>query len=326
MSENALLEYESAQVEYPMEALADSGDNTTFDTQATLLSGRSGFEPVVRPNGLATGGVVRVAVSASNDVVDVDALSCWLAGVKTSVAADLDVAITRPATDVSKVNSITVTAGGAIAVVAGTDGSDQTFTETRGQAGGPPLIPVDSIEIAQVRLTTSAAAVVASNEILRQIGVHVEMFGQPGYEISYVDGKVVFNSALPAIHTGNVPKQVFASYSEALMSDAGDTSDFVPPEKSFSVNSQKIYRKTKASKSESLGNGSFNYYHDDGITDPLLQLVGEKLWFRFYQDQYKTPHLLTQSTLGISRSFPAEGVEVTACTLTPDSETVGQDS
>ena len=141
-----------------MAALSDSGDHKKFTSGDGLWSGASGKEPDVKPDGLATGGEVSTADSGSNDVVDVAALTCYLAGVETSVAASADFSITRPASDVAKVNSITVTSAGALSEVEGTDGSDGTFSAERGAAGGPPYIPEGSIEIAQVRLTTAAAA------------------------------------------------------------------------------------------------------------------------------------------------------------------------
>ena len=38
------------------------------------------------------------------------------------------------------------------------------------------------------------------------------------------------------------------------------------------------------------------------MSDGLVQLKNETLWFKFYPDRYKTPYLLTQGKLGISRS------------------------
>src|SRR5512143_2984440 len=158
---NAKLQYEAGQALVAMAAMTDSGDQQTFTlANASVWSSKSGYDPQIFPNGLATGGAVVPAVSGTNDKIDVAALTCYLAGVLTSVAAAADTSITRPATAVSKIDSITVTSAGAIAVVAGTDGSTTAFSETRAAAGGPPLIPVGSIEIAQVRLISNTAAAI----------------------------------------------------------------------------------------------------------------------------------------------------------------------
>ena len=84
-AENAKLQYEAGQNATAMSALTNSGDETTFTSGASLWSGKSGYAPVVRPNGLLTGGAV--TVHADNDKVTVAALTCNLQGVVTSVAA-----------------------------------------------------------------------------------------------------------------------------------------------------------------------------------------------------------------------------------------------
>ena len=57
-AENAKLQYEAGQNAAAMAALTNSGDATNFTSAASLWSGRSGYAPVVRPNGLLTGGAV----------------------------------------------------------------------------------------------------------------------------------------------------------------------------------------------------------------------------------------------------------------------------
>jgi hypothetical protein len=311
-AENAKLQYEAGQNAVAMSALTDSGDHTSFTSAASLWSGRSGFAPTVRPNGLLTGGAV--TTHATNNTVTTAALTVNLNGTVTSVAAGTGT-VTRPAGAVSKVCSITVNAAGAIAVVAGTDGATTAFSETRAAAGGPPLIPVDSVEIAQVRMTTSAAAVIASTEIYQVVGLHQERADFPLYTIAYGSGSISFLAALDLIHTGTVPKKVFASYASPIFADVALASDFVPPETSHSVSSTPIYGTTLGSTSSSLGQGSFTAYVDDGVTDALVVLKNNLLWFKFYPDRYKAPYLLAQGKLGISRTFPAGDNLAAACTI-----------
>jgi hypothetical protein len=312
-AENAKLQYEAGQNAVAMSALTNSGDETTFTSAASLWSGRSGYAPVVRPNGVLTGGAV--TTHATNNLVTVAALTLNLNGVVTSVSGAASPAVTRPASAVSKVNSITINAAGAIAVVAGTDGSTAAFVETRGAAGGPPLIPVDSVEIAQVRLTTSAAAAVAAAEIYQVVGLHRERADFPLYDINYATGSVVFLDVLPEIHTGPTPKKVFASYASPIFADVALASDFVPPETSHSVTSTQVYGTTLGSTASTLGQGSFTAYLQDGVADALVTLKNQSLWFKFYPDRYKTPYLLTQGKLGIARTFPAGDNLQAACTI-----------
>jgi hypothetical protein len=311
-AENAKLQYEAGQQAAAMGLLTDSGDATTFESAATLWSGRSGYAPVVRPNGVLTG--FGITTHATNNTVTIAAGTLNLAGAVAAVSAGTLVA-TRPATAVSKVNSLTVDSTGALANVAGTDGATTAFSETRGAAGGPPLIPVGSVEIGQVRYTSNTAAAVAAAEIFQVVGLHRERADFPLYNVNYETGSVTFLSALEAIHTGPTPKRAYASYAAPIFADVALASDFVPPETTHSVSSTQIYGTTLGSTSSTLGQGSFNAYLSDGVTDALVVLKNELLWFRFYPDRYKTPYMLTQGKLGISRTFPAADNLVAACTI-----------
>jgi hypothetical protein len=319
-AENAKLEYEAGQNAVAMSALTDSGDATVFESSATLWSGRSGYAPVVRPNGLLTGGAV--TPGSGNNAVAVAALTCNLAGVVTAVGGNAALSVTRPATNVAKVLSITVNSSGALAVVAGTDGATTAFSETRGAAGGPAYIPVGSIEIAQVRLTTSTAAPVAASEIYSVVGLHVERADFPLYDVHYDEGTVQFLAALPKIHTGDLPKGVFASYASPIFGEVALASDFVPPETTHSVSSTQVYGTTIGSTSSTLGQGSFTAYLANGVSDALVQLKNEKLWFRFYPDRYASPYILAQGKLGIARTFPAGDQIQAACTISAETSAI----
>jgi len=333
-SENAKLQYEGGQNATAMTLLTDSGDHTTFESAATLWSRKSGSAPVVRPNGLLTGGVVTPDASAVNDVVDVAALTCYLAGVLTSVGAG-ELTISRGVTtDICMITSLTVTSGGALAAVAGTDST--AFSETRGAAGGPPFIAVGSIEIGQVRVSSVSAAVVASSEIFQVIGTHQERSDL--FEINYgpvitagvetkAGGSVTLLSALPLSHTGSVAKRVYASYSSPAFTDVSLASDFVPAETSHSVSSVQVYGNVLGSSSSSLGQGSFTCYLQDGISDPILKLKNEFLWFKFFSDRTQSAYTLTNGKFGIVRAFPAAGAENTAaCTISAAKASTDHDS
>lgn len=319
-AENAKLEYEAGQTAYAMHELTNTGDNKIYTSSADLWSAKSGFTAVVRPDGLATGGTVIPAVSGSNNVIDVAALTCYLAGTLTTVGADTDVAITRPATNVAKISSITVDSGGAIAVVAGDDGAGATFSETRGAAGGPPYIPTTSIEVAQVRVTSSTGAPISSTEIFQVVGLHRERYDYPVWDEINKRGEVHFVGSLATIHTGDLPKKVYASYFEPIFSEVSIANDFTAPETTHSTTSTQVYNKTIASSSSSLGQGGFTAYLNDGVSDALVGEKNSVLWFRFYPDRYKTPHILTQGKLGITRSWPAGDSMNATCTISAETE------
>lgn len=310
-AENAKLQYEAGQNSVAMSVLTNSGDETTFTSAATLWSGRAGFAPVVRPNGVLTG--FAITTHASNDTVTVAAGTLNLNGVVTAVSAGTATASRGASTDTHRITSITINSSGAIAAAAGVDGT--AFSETRGADGGPPLIAVDAVEIAQVRTTSISAGLILSSEIYQVVGLHRERADFPLYDIDYSAGSVTFLDTLPEIHTGPVPKRVYASYASPIFADVALASDFVPPETSHSVSSTQVYGTTLGSTASTLGQGSFTAYLQDGVADALVVLKNETLWFKFYPDRYKTPYLLTQGKLGIARTFPAGDNLQAACTI-----------
>ncbi len=316
-AENAKLDYEAGQDPTAMVALTDSGDHTIFNSADNFWSNRDGYAPVVRPNGLITGGAVIPGVSESNDKIDVAALVCYLAGVSTEVAAAADEDITRGVTtDTHMINSVTITSVGAVAIVAGTDHT--AFSETRGATGGPPWIPTGSIEIAQVRLTSVDAAVVTADEIFQVVGNHVERWDYPTWDekrIRITDQVVgyagpTFISALPLIHsddagTNTAGKKVYAEYYSPIWAELPRAENFVPPENSHSVSSTQVYGGTVGSSATSLGQGSFTFYPLDGVTDNLIKLAEETLLFKFKPNRLKDPYVICQGKLGISPTYPA---------------------
>lgn len=333
-AENAKLQYEGGQTLVSYHALTDSGNATKFTSgSATLWSSRSGYAPVVRPNGAISGGSVGVAASGSNDVVDVTALTCYLAGVSTSVSASTDLSVSR-ATGTGAthmINSITVNSGGSLAVVTGAEHT--AFSETRGANGGPPWIPTGSIEVAQVRLSSASAGVVTAAEIFATIGTNREVYNYPAwseYPIGDDDnstGYVNFTSAISEIHSDDAgsttaPKLVYAQVYTPVFSEVTIAKDFVPPLNSRSVSSTQYYNKSVASSSQSLSQGSFTAVLDDGITDPLSTLDGEFLTFKFFPDRDKSPYILCQGYLAAPPTFPADDQITSSCTISSELEAV----
>lgn len=318
---NAKLQYEAGQDLSAMAAMTDSGDHKTFSTTADLWSGKSGYEPKIYPDGLISGGVV--SPGSANDKVAVAALSCYLAGVETAVNADAAVSVTRPASSpagLKKISSVTINSAGAIAVVAGTDG--EAFVSTRGAAGGPPLIPVGSIEIAQVKLSSSAAAIVAEAEIFQVPGTSQEKYDYPVWDEDPFAGTITFASALPAIHVGSPAtyKGVYAEVYEPIFAELDPVTDFKAPETSHSVSSEQVYGGTVGSSSSSLGQGGFKCYLKDAITDPLIALKNEILFFKHFPDRNKTPYHICQGKLGIVRTWPAGSNIYADCTISATQE------
>jgi hypothetical protein len=258
-------------------------------------------------------------------MIDISGGTCWLAGAEEDITAATDVAITRAITpDTHNINSITITAAGAVAVVAGTDGT--AFSTTRGAAGGPPWIDNDAIEIAQVKTSSNIAAAITASEIIQVPGSSREMAMFPVWEeerIRVTNGVqgyagVTFASELQAIHSEDAgttvaTKLVYASYCTPSFAQIPKASGFVRPANSFSVSSTEYYGGAMGTRSQSIGQGSFTAYTST-LNEGFMQFEGEELWFKFRNDRLlTTPCIYAQGVLGIAESFPADGtIEVSA--------------
>jgi len=323
----SILKYEAGQVAQSFEGMTDSGDNTLFTASFSPISNKTGFEATVAPYGLLTGGVITVN-TGTNDSVTVAALTASMAQA-TGAAADGslsvstgDLSITRGiTTDIINITSITVTSAGVLAAVSGTDGTTQSAT--RGAAGGPPLIPVGSVEIGQVITDSVTAAEVDSTEIYQVVGTHQERSDFPVYSLDAGTAELTFADALPTIHTGTVTKKVWIKGSTPLFSAIPNVSDWVPAKPSYSVSSTDTYDGPVGSSSSSLGQASFTFQAADGISDAVVKEEGEELWFEFRPDRDATfPKQYTQGILGVSIANPVQGKRPVSCTITPESKTI----
>lgn len=331
-SKNAKVQIETGRSVNDYAAMTDSGDHQVYTiTGGTIFSGRSGYTPDVRPSGVVTGKGM-ITVSATNNEINIAAFTAYSKGTLKSVSA-ATATITRPATaGLSKVHSVTMASDGTIAIVDGTNGTDTTFSETRAAAGGPPLIPVYDVEIGQIRTTASTAAAITSDEVFQVIGTHTERSDYPLYDTNNVglgesaevsaqkNAHVKFNSVLPLIHTGTLPKAIYIKYYAPIFSDVSRASDFVPAEKSHSVSSQQIYGETIASVSESLGAGSFIALLSDGVTDALVAEKNQILTVKHFPDRNLTPYTLTQGTIGLGRTYPVANQNQAAVTISAEKE------
>lgn len=319
-NENAKLEYESGVTAYAMAEITDSGDHKNYTSSAALFSETSGNAPVILPNGIINGAQGIPAVSGTNNLVDVAKTLCNLNGVETTVNAATDVSLTRGVTNGYRINSVTINAAGSITVVVGTEST--SFSETRGAAGGPPYIPVDSIELFQVRFTSITAGAVLAAEIFATIGTHRETTDFPGFDADNDNAEVNFKSALPLIHTGDVPKKVFASYADPVFTEQSFANDFVPAETSHSTSSTQVYNDVVGSVSSTLAAATFTAILKNGITDDIVNKKDDTIFIRFYQDRFKLPHILTQGKLGVSRTFGAADNPQVSCTVAASRKSV----
>lgn len=309
---NSTVECEFGQTQQAFAAMTDSGDHTIFTLAAKPWSQAPGYEFKVVPYGLDTGGVISPAAAAGNNNVDVAALTAYAPGMtgadattgQISVAADTDISATRGTINGYRITSITVDSSGAIAAVAGTEST--AFSETRGAAGGPPFIPVGSIEIGQVRLTSITAAPIAASEIFQSPGTHQERFVPPVWSEDPIRGQIEFSSALPLIHTGGLPKKVMARVATPIFAVIEPARNWKPAETSNSASSQQYYNgRTVGTFTTSQGQASVELSLGDGVSDAIIAKMGQNLCWRYKPDKYRTPYQITQGVGSISRTNTA---------------------
>ena len=294
--------------------MTDSGDHQIYTVSGgTLWSGKSGKTPVVRPNGIVSGRNL-VGTAASDDYVSVAAFTAYSKGTLYTVTA-ANIAVDRASTGNKKIDSITMTSAGALAVVQGTESSG-AFVSTRAAAGGPPLIPEHSVEIGQVYLTGATAAAVETTEIYQVVGQHTERYDYPTWQEFNVGlgesaetsaekyAHIKYDAVLPLIHTGSAPKAAFIQYYTPQFVELTRTMAFKPVEQSHSVSSQEYYRGSIGSVSSSIGQGGFTALLNDGLTDSIVSEKDNTLTVRFYPDENKGAYSLTQGRIGLARTFP----------------------
>ena len=340
-SENAKIQVELSRSLVDYTLMTDSGDGQIFTVPGgTLFSGKSGYAPDVRPNGITQGSLL-LSPHASNNTVAVAGFKAFSQGQEFTVAAASQ-AVTRPSTNNFKISSIIMDAAGALSEVEGTEGTG--FSETRGAEGGPPLIPEDAVEIGQVRMSSQDPAVIAAAEIYQNPGDHAEYYDTPGFEVFNIGfGKkaataaekyahVKFNTALPNNHTGNATKRVYIKYYTPSFTTLSKAEGFKPSELGITKSSQTYYKGAGGSgaigsvRADNVGDAAFTYLAGDGITDPLFALDGEVVTVKFFSDANRLPYVLTQGTLGIDRDYPSGEQNSAACTIYAENPSASFDS
>jgi hypothetical protein len=331
-AKNAKIQIETNQTLNAYAAMTDSGDHQILTLSGkTQWSGKSGYAPTIRPNGVVSGRSL-LSTHASADYVTIAGFTGYNKGTLHTVTATSKELSRATTAEYVKISSLTMASDGSVAVVAGVEGAAESTT--RAAAGGPPYIPVTSVELGQVLLTGATSAVVSSSEI-RQNGSYTERALEPMWtEKNVGDGEaaattgeknahIKFASTLPLVHTGGVAKKVYAQVYTPVLSELSRTMNFRPCENSHSVSSQEFYRGTVGAVSSAIGQGGFTALMNDGLTDSLVAEKDQVLTVKFYPDENKTAYALTQGKIGLTRTFPHDNqiqAEVTISAEYPTAE------
>jgi len=305
-------------------------DNQVFSGSYAPWSRAGSNAFVVQPWGIDTGGVVTVANSGGNDVVDLAATSLVMPGStaadadgNVAVIATADIAVARPAGNDYAISAITIDTSGAVTVIGGT--ASTAFSAVRGAAGGPPFIPVDSVEVAQVYYMSQTPAPVTANEIRQVPGESQELTQQPVIsKTSSIQGTVTFSEILPSIHTGSVAKKVGLKGALAVTAEVPRSRNYVPPEVTVNAQSETFYDTAIAFPSFDAAQGSFEAALYNGVTDWIVRAVEEQttLIVEFYPDRDKGDKIVAQGFVGMARTFPADGASLATFSITAEEPAV----
>lgn len=330
-AENAKIQIELGRTMTDFTAATNAGDEQVFYA-GLIWSGKSGFEPDVRPNGIVSGRNL-LSTTGTNDTVSVAGFTAYCKGTLDTVSST-SVTCGRPTlAGVSKITSVTMNSAGSVVTVKGAQGATSAFSETRNAAGGPPLIPTNSVELGQIRITGGTAATVGASEIHQVVGTHSERYDYPAWDeynlgngvsadsAAEENAHIKFASSLPTSHSNSITKQVYIKYYTPVFSDLSRTMGFVPIEQSHSISSTQVYGgENVGASSSSLGQGSFNAMLSNGVGDALVSEKNEIVTVKFFPDENKSPYILTQGKLGIARTFPVNNQIQASCTISGEDE------
>lgn len=314
---NSKVSIETGQTLNDYAVMTDSGDSQIFTMSGgDLWSGKSGFAPIVRPNGITSGRNL-LSAGTTNDTVRVAAHSAFSKGTEQEPTAT-SITVPRPTSGgYYKTISVIMASDGSIDKASGAENSSQS--EVRNAAGGPPYIPVNDVELGQVRVSSSTSAAITAAELFQVPNQHSEFYDQPNWDENNIgDGEsaavaaqknayIKFSSVLPSIHTGGVAKKIFLKYYEPIFAEVSKVLDFKAIEISHSVTSQEYYRGSIASVSETVGQGGFTALLNDALTDAIIGEKNQTITVKHWPDENKNPFSLSQGRIGLDRSWPVAG-------------------
>lgn len=330
-SKLAKIQIETGQTLNDYAVMTDSGDHIIHTISGgTLWSGKADFAPTVRPNGIVSGRNL-LSAGTTNDTARIAAFTAYAKGTLQTVSAT-KLSVTRPTNDSNhKILSVTMASDGSIAEVEGSQGS--AISEVRNAAGGPPYIPLDSVELAQVRVSSATAAALTAAELYQVVGNHTERYdypvwsenntgdGQSASAAAKVNAYVKFASALSLDHTAGVAKRTYIKYYAPIFSEVSRAFNFRPCENAHSVTSQEYYRGTVGSVSSSIGQGGFTALLNDGLTDAIVADKDQILTVKFFADENKSPYSLTQGKIGLTRTYPVDNQNQAEVTISAENIT-----
>jgi hypothetical protein len=310
---NAMVQLETSQTPVALQAMSTADGQTYYVSGAAEFSVWQTKEASILPDGVLTGiNLITPAASGTDDAVDVAAFTFRSKGITYSVAAQTDVALTRPGAGENNTNIITVSSTGTVTVIAGADSSGGGLVSTYGAAGGPAFVPVNSVLLGWVALDSSVSAPVVASEILQNPGTYMEMaesvsgvWHPVGLGISVessapnrVDAHYQLNTALSPIHTGSTYREVWISGYTPNFETLPSAKDFTRGMAEGSVTVNEYYDGAlQAAESRTFGTSGFVYAGGDGHTDVICRNSGNRVTAKYYVDKYQDAYYVCQGLM-----------------------------
>lgn len=222
------VQVEDTATQQSPEQMTDSGNGQTFSSGGARFSLCENDEnsvdrrPVARPDGVQNGCMVEPAVSSAANSLDVYPGNVWIGNSLIAILAQSDIALTRPSTGMKKIVSITINNVGTVTTTDGTSASD--FSNSRGSAGGPPYVATGVVELATVRLDSSASAPLTNDEII----FAPEFSHSPSWRLLPYSASIKFAEILPLIHAGGTAKNVWITRYDITLTEL-ELLSFRPP-------------------------------------------------------------------------------------------------
>ncbi len=219
---------EDGAIQQSPEQMSDSGNAQTFTSGGVRFSlcekDENGIDrrPAVKPDGVQNGCMVEPAVSGTDNALDVYPGKVWIGNSLVAIAAQSDIAVTRPSAGMKKIVSITISGAGTVAVTDGTEASD--FSNSRGAGGGAPYVAVGNVELATIELDSSVAAPLTNDEII----FAPEFSHSPSWRLLPYSASIKFAEPLSLIHAGGTAKNVWITRYDIALTEL-ELISFRPP-------------------------------------------------------------------------------------------------
>lgn len=304
--------------------LTNSGELWSMDDARPV-----NLSPVIRPDGVASGLEIAPAASGGDNLSDVSAGWYWLGGVKRQHAGYTDLGLTR---GVELKSSVTIDSSFDITAVNGVSGAGGGYSAARGVSGGPPYIPVGSLELNQFQSDSGTAAAITIGELRSLANTHREVSSFPAWQVfpmgtEEYNANIKFQIVPMLNHTGDVRKAVYSTTYTPVFVQVPIAKNFAPVDTATAIATEEWYKNiVTGDESDSITQSTYTQKLDNGVDDPLIKdWKGHFLMLKFYPVSTEPEmHILTQGRVQVSRTFTVGTSLQAAVIITPHSASLNK--